>query len=595
MLKCRPLRPHAEQYRLVFQPTRFKVVPAGRRSGKTETAKRYLISRAIEPWSDGLPFPVNPEIENPRYFFAAPTWAQAKLIYWNDIKSMIPNWAFKKSRQSSVRESDLTIELKWSTVSVVGLDKPERIEGAPWDGGILDEYANMKADVWNLHVRPSLSDRNGWAWFIGVPEGRNHYYTMFEEAKAIATKARAEGRIPEWDGFHWKSADILPASEIEAAKRDLDELSYMQEYEANFVSFHGKAYYPFNPIIHASHPLAYNPDWDLIFCFDFNVNPGVAVVCQEQPMPEQLQWVEHNGQYYQEPIWGTGVIGEVHIPRNSNTPAVCAKLLQDWGSHRGKVICYGDATGGAKGTSQIVGSDWDIIRDIFKNAWGGNVFYRIPRANPRERVRINSVNARLQSKSEAVRLMVDPIKAPNLIKDFEGVRLLEGGSGEIDKRYDEKITHLCFVAGTMVDTIEGNIPIEKLPEKGLIRTYDGSYVSFTNPGCRGEKQVIYLELSNGEKIGCTIDHKFLTYNGWIEAIDSKDQYLKQFELRKNKLSVVNIHFGEIEKVYCPTVEKTGCFCLSNGSIVSNSDSLGYYIVYEFPIIGMEAFSREMLI
>jgi hypothetical protein len=449
-LKCKPLRPHAEQHRLFFQPTRFKVVPAGRRSGKTECAKRFLLSRAIEPYSYGLPFPVDLSIDNPRYFFAAPTWAQAQSIYWDDILSMIPDGAFKYSRHKSIWKSKLTIELRWSTVSVVGLDKPERIEGVPWDGGILDEYANMKPDVWNLHVRPSLSDRNGWAWFIGVPEGRNHYYTMFEDAKAIATQARAEGRIPEWDGFHWKSADILPASEIEAAKRDLDDLSYMQEYEANFVSFHGKAYYPFNPLIHASTPLVYNPKFDLIFCFDFNVNPGVAVVCQEQPMPGQFQWAKRNGEYYQEPIWGTGVIGEVHIPRNSNTPAVCNKLIQDWGEHQGRVICYGDATGGSKGTSQIAGSDWDLVKDSFKNKWDNNVFYRIPKSNPRERVRVNSVNSRLMSKSGAVRLMIDPTKAPNLIRDFEGVRLLEGGSGEIDKRYSADLTHMTDSCGYYV-------------------------------------------------------------------------------------------------------------------------------------------------
>jgi hypothetical protein len=300
----------------------------------------------------------------------------------------------------------------------------------------------------------------------------------------------------------------------------------MQEYEANFVSFHGKAYYPFNPLIHASTPLVYNPKYDLIFCFDFNVNPGVAVVCQEQPMPGQLQWAERpGGQYVQEPIWGTGVIGEVHIPQNSNTPAVCNKLLQDWGEHQGRIICYGDATGGSKGTSQIAGSDWDLVKDTFKNKWNDNVFYRIPRSNPRERVRVNSVNSRLMSKSGAVRLMIDPTKAPNLIRDFEGVRLLEGGSGEINKRADEKLTHLCFVAGTMVDTIDGNIPIEKLPEKGLIRTYDGTYVPFTNPGCRGEKETVGVELSNGEIIECTPDHRFLTENGWIEAKDSQDMLL----------------------------------------------------------------------
>ena len=59
---------------------------------------------------------------------------------------------------------------------VVGLDRPERIEGSPWDGGVLDEYGNMRANAWPEHIRPALSDRAGWCDFTGVPEGRNHYY-----------------------------------------------------------------------------------------------------------------------------------------------------------------------------------------------------------------------------------------------------------------------------------------------------------------------------------------------------------------------------------------------------------------------------------
>ena len=56
---------------------------------------------------------------------------------------------------------------------VVGLDRPERIEGTPWDGGVLDEYGNMRANAWPEHIRPALSDRGGWCDFTGVPEGRN--------------------------------------------------------------------------------------------------------------------------------------------------------------------------------------------------------------------------------------------------------------------------------------------------------------------------------------------------------------------------------------------------------------------------------------
>ena len=68
---------------------------------------------------------------------------------------------------------------------MVGLDKPERIEGQPWDGGVLDEYANMKAHAWGANVRPALSDRLGWCDLIGVPEGRNHYYDLHVSASRM--------------------------------------------------------------------------------------------------------------------------------------------------------------------------------------------------------------------------------------------------------------------------------------------------------------------------------------------------------------------------------------------------------------------------
>ena len=136
----------------------------------------------------------------------------------------------------SISESNLIISLiNGSEIHVLGMDKPERVEGSPWDHGILDEIGNMKEETWGEHVRPALSDRNGTCDFIGVPEGRNHYYDLYNDALADDTGT--------WGVWHWLSADILPPEEIEQARRDLDQLTYEQEYEGSFVSFTGRAYY----------------------------------------------------------------------------------------------------------------------------------------------------------------------------------------------------------------------------------------------------------------------------------------------------------------------------------------------------------------
>jgi hypothetical protein len=197
---------------------------------------------------------------------------------------------------------------------------------------------------------------------------------------------------------------------------------FEQEYEASFINFSGRAYYPFNESDHCAR-LEYNPKAPIGFCFDFNVEPGVASIVQEQKLP--------NGQD------GTGVIGEVHITTNSNTPAVCRRLVQDWGEHQGEVRLYGDATGGARGTAKVAGSDWDLIKAELRGAFGDRLGYRVPESNPAERARINAVNSRLKSADGVVRMMIDPSRAPHVVKDFEGVRTLEGGSGEIDKKADK--------------------------------------------------------------------------------------------------------------------------------------------------------------
>lgn len=370
--------------------------------------------------------------ERPRFFAGAPTRDQAKRIYWDDLKALIP----PELLMGRPSETDLSIRLvNGSELVVIGMDKPERVEGQPWDGGVLDEFANMKAHAWAANVRPALSDRQGWCDLIGVPEGRNHYYDLDRMARAEMLE---KGAASEWGAFTWTSAEILPPEEIASARRDLDPLTFQQEYEASFVNFEGRAYYAFAEATHCAR-LAYDPVRPIGLCFDFNVDPGVAAITQEQSLPSGRD--------------GTGVIGEVYIPRNSNTQAVCRKIVQDWGRHAGRVVCFGDASGGARGSAKVAGSDWDLIRRELGPVFGQRLFFEVPAANPAVRARINAVNTRLKAGDGAVRLMVDPSRAPHVVKDLEGVRLLTGGSGEIDKRADPALSHISDALGYQVAAV----------------------------------------------------------------------------------------------------------------------------------------------
>jgi hypothetical protein len=427
-----PLRPHATQLAYRGSPHRFNVVPAGRRSGKTERAKRKLVARAIRG-TDFYPA---------RFFAAAPTRDQAKRIFWQDLKALVPpGMMLDKS------EGELMIRLPLSEVWVVGMDRPERIEGQPWDGGILDEYANMKATAWGENVRPALADRRGWCDLIGVPEGRNHYYDLRNRAEADLMEF---GSGSAWGLFEWVSADILPTAEIEAARRDLDELTFRQEYEASFVSFEGIAYHAFSDANKAKLRDRYRPDQTLVIALDFNVEPGVAVISQEMQLPAGQE--------------GTGCIGEVYIERNSTTPAVCRKIISDWGGHQGRVEVYGDATGGARGTAQTEGSDWDLVKKILGAHFRKRLRLRVPRSNPTERARVNAMNSRLRSAEGTMRLQVDPRACPRLVRDFEGVQTLKGGSGEIDKKADPRLTHLTDGLGYY---IQRRFPIVKRKAESL--------------------------------------------------------------------------------------------------------------------------------
>ena len=174
---------------------RFIVVPAGRRSYKTEIAKRRTIIKSLIPKRVGSWF-----------VFAAPTRDQAKRIFWKDVKALIP----EHLRDGRPSESELVVPLvNGARVSVEGMDKPERIEGSMLDGIVLDEYANMKKDAFDAHVRPALADTLGWALFVGVPEGRNHYYELYRQA--------LEDETGQWAVFKWLSSLVIDPLELQQA------------------------------------------------------------------------------------------------------------------------------------------------------------------------------------------------------------------------------------------------------------------------------------------------------------------------------------------------------------------------------------------
>ncbi len=374
------------------------VVPAGRRSGKTELAKRRLVVSLPQkkPWSD------------PRYFAGAPTREQAKRIFWQDLKALVPRRWIRR-----VYETELCILTRFgSELWVVGLDRPQRIEGTPWDGGVLDEYANMKPTAWIENIRPALSDRRGWCWFIGVPEGLNHY-------KDLADFARS-GVDPDWGFYTWYSEDILPPEEIEAAKRVLDERTYRQEFQGSFETTTGRVYYAYTRELHEDPSIRLDPQRPIVVCCDFNVEVCVWELCQTDGRR----------------VW---VFDEI-VLRNASTVEMAQELLRRYGHHKKGLVVYGDSAGSQRSTTGR--SDYAILLDM------GFRDQRIRKTNPPVKDRVNAVNAMLRNTKGEVRLTHSP-GCTYLRRDFETVTWREGGV-EIEKRDTER-THASDALGYFIE------------------------------------------------------------------------------------------------------------------------------------------------
>ena len=258
------LKPHPVQLALIKavpDGVRFPVVPAGRRSGKTERFKRFVAKQAM----------LN---DNEKYFAGAPTRDQAKRIFWEDLKLL----TFSSTHTKQPSESELKIFLdNGTTIQILGLDVPQRIEGVDWTGGGIDEIADLKPEALDANIMPALNtvnpsrpDYRAWCWFLGVPDGLNHYYDMAQYAETSGDSNYAL--------FHWKSAEILPPDVIEAAKRTMGRKQYLQEYEASFETATGRIYEDYSKRNYTKEVI--QPHEQLLWYHDFNFTPlssGIGV------------------------------------------------------------------------------------------------------------------------------------------------------------------------------------------------------------------------------------------------------------------------------------------------------------------------------
>jgi len=385
-----PLKDHATQLALVQavpSGIRFPLVPAGRRSGKTERFKRFLVKQVVRV--PGL------------YFAAAPTHDQAKKIFWEDLKA----FSLSAAHMRRPSESERIIYFdNGSEIHVIGLDKPQRIEGAPWKGGGIDEFADIKEGAWESNILPALNtvnpqdpDYRAFCWLLGVPEGLNHYYDLCERAE--------NGDDPNFKVFHWKSAEILPPDVIEAAKRAMSPRQFRQEFEASFETASGRIYEDYGKDNHTDAVI--EPHERLCWYHDFNYTPlssGIGVI-------------RDKAVYCLEEIILTSAVA-----RQS-----ALEFVDRYKDHKNrKVAIYGDPSGRA-GEKHGHASDYTEIEAVLRDH-GWAFERRVKPSTESIKDGQNAVRAKIRNAADEISLYVNPRTAPWTHKSLATGQLKQGST-----------------------------------------------------------------------------------------------------------------------------------------------------------------------
>ena len=191
--------------------TRFKVIAAGRRCGKSRLAATTLII-------EGLRCPQGSAV-----LYVSPTMGQSRQIIWD----LLLDLGREVIQSSHVNNLDITL-INGARIYVRGSDRPDTLRGVSLTYAVLDEVADIKPEAWEQVIRASLSDKKGRAMFIGTPKGRNFFHDLY--------KLGLSGEDSDWKSWHFTTQDnpLIDPAEVESAKKTLSTFAFKQEYLASF-------------------------------------------------------------------------------------------------------------------------------------------------------------------------------------------------------------------------------------------------------------------------------------------------------------------------------------------------------------------------
>lgn len=213
-------QPRKQFYPFHQRKQRWGCIVAHRRAGKTVACIMDLVDEALRCTKS-----------NPQFAYIAPHYVQAKDVAWSYLKDFT-----RRIPGTKHNESELKVTLpNGAIIRLYGADNYDRLRGLYFDGVILDEFADMDPRAWPEVIRPALSDRKGWAIFIGTPKGRNAFWELYELSK----------QNDDWFSLMLRASEtgIVDDEELEDAQQTMSLEQYEQEYECSFEAAIVGAYY----------------------------------------------------------------------------------------------------------------------------------------------------------------------------------------------------------------------------------------------------------------------------------------------------------------------------------------------------------------
>jgi hypothetical protein len=285
-LKYRPRRVFEDFH---TRKQRWAVIVAHRRCGKTVACINDLIVKAL--------------IENKKhaqYAYIAPFYSQAKSVAWRYLER------FSEPFMTKANQSELWVELvNGARIRLFGADNPDALRGNFLDGVVMDEMADMKPSVWGEIIRPLLSDRIGWATFIGTPKGHNSFYDIFNEAQ----------KNPNWytKVLRADQTNLLPQAELDDARASMSDNQYEQEFLCSFEAaiigaFYGQEMRRITDLERIT-SVDYDPMFPCHTVWDLGFNDSTAVIWF-QVVYGEIRVLDHHSSNGQAIPYYTGLLAQ---------------------------------------------------------------------------------------------------------------------------------------------------------------------------------------------------------------------------------------------------------------------------------------------